>query len=83
LNDNDAEIRAVRAQQLLDDEVLQEALRALEAHALQTALRAKTYDPHEAVSAISHLKAAHAIRSQLESLITTGKLQGRKPVQVA
>jgi hypothetical protein len=79
----DIQIRAARAQQLLDDEVLNEAMDAVLNQALSFALRAALSDPTECVAAIADLQAAHDLQESLRSFVTAGKAAERKPFKVA
>jgi hypothetical protein len=79
----DIQIRAARAQQLLDDEVLNEAMDAVLDQALSFALRAALSDPTECVAAIADLQAAHDLQESLRSFVTAGKAAERKPFKVA
>jgi hypothetical protein len=79
----DIQIRAARAQQLLDDEVLNEAMDAVLDQALSLALRAALSDPTECVAAIADLQAAHDLQESLRSFVTAGKAAERKPFKVA
>jgi hypothetical protein len=82
MSDEDVTIRAARAKQLLEDEVLNGAMANLMADALARAL----LTPLEAtgcIAAIAALQAANSASEQLQSFITAGKAAERKPYKVA
>jgi hypothetical protein len=79
----DVTIRAARAQQLMDDEVFNEAMDSVLDQALSAALRAALNDSTECVAAIANLQAAHDLQETLRSFVTAGKAAERKPYKVA
>jgi hypothetical protein len=79
----DVTIRAARAEQLLADEVLGEALTALFQEAVDAALRTDLSKPDECVAAVAAIKACSGAILQLKSFITSGKAAERKPFKVA
>jgi hypothetical protein len=78
----DASVRAERAQQLLDDELLTEALDTLERDAVGTALQAE-FKGEDCIAVVAYLQAAYSVRQQLKSVLTTGKAQEQKRPAVA
>jgi hypothetical protein len=79
----DVTIRAARAEQLLQDEVFNEAMDSVLDQALSAALRAVLSDPTECVAAIANLQASHYLQEILRSFVTAGKAAERKPYKVA
>jgi hypothetical protein len=79
----DVTIRAARAEQLLQDEVLGEALTAMFQEAVDAALRTDLSKPDECVAAVAAIKACSGMGLQLKSFITSGKAAERKPFKVA
>jgi hypothetical protein len=66
------EDRAVRAQQLLDDDLLKEILDRLEKDSVNTALGAN-FEPDKCVSAVAYMQAAFEIRQRLQSAANSAK----------
>jgi hypothetical protein len=79
----DVTIRAARAEQLLEDEVLQEALDAMIKGALAEAVTTDLSNPTECVAAIASIQAACDFQDSLKSFVTAGKAAERKPFKVA
>jgi hypothetical protein len=79
----DVTIRAARAQQLLEDEVLQEALDAMIKSSLAEAMTTDLSNPTECVAAIASIQAAGDFQDSLKQYITAGKAAERKPYKVA
>jgi hypothetical protein len=79
----DIQIRAARAQQLLDDEVLKEALEVIAADAFFRAGTANLADASECVAAIAAIQAATSLEYGLRKFVTDGKAVERKPFKVA
>jgi DNA repair protein RadC len=80
---DDVAIRAARAQQLLEDEVLNEAMEALHEDAIEIVLRADLASAERCVAAVSYLQATNALIDKLRSFVTAGKAAERKPYKVA
>jgi hypothetical protein len=59
------EDRAVRAQQLLDDDLLKEILDRLEKDAVNTAL-GTSFEPQNCVSAVAYMQAAFEIQAAVK-----------------
>jgi hypothetical protein len=83
MNQEDTQIRAARAEQLLDDEVLKEALETIAADALFKAGTANLADPKECVAAIAAIQAITSLEYELKKFVTDGKAAQRKPHIVA
>lgn len=66
--------RAIRAQQLIDDEVLNAALARLENDAIDDLASADLSDGLALQRYTAALQAARALKANLSSLVTTGKL---------
>jgi hypothetical protein len=79
----DAEIRAARAEQLLEDEVLQKALDGVTSDALLKAGMASLSDASECIAAIAALQAAASFNGKLREFVTAGKPTGRNKIYVA
>jgi hypothetical protein len=79
----DATIRASRAEQLLADETLNEALDAQSASVLSRLLRADLRDNVECVAVVAALQASQGFKEELRSFIISGKAAERKPFKVA
>jgi hypothetical protein len=79
----DVQIRAARAQQLLEDEVLVEALNGITKDALYRAGTASLASSSECIAAIAYLQATADIHNKLNEFITAGKAAERKPYKVA
>jgi hypothetical protein len=79
----DVEIRAARAQQLLDDEVLAEALQGYVTDVVARLLRADLKDTAECVASVAAFQASQEFQNQLRSFVTAGKAAERKPFKVA
>jgi hypothetical protein len=79
----EASIRATRAQQLLDDEVLQEALAEIQADAKFKALNTDLSNQSQCVEAIAQIQAAETMLTILRAYITAGKAEQRKPFKAA
>ncbi len=75
--------RAANAQQLLDNELLTEALGRVEKAAIEALAGADVSDARALQRATAELQAARALRADLQSLVRTGKLSERTPLAVA
>lgn len=80
---SDAQIRAVGAQQLLENETFHEAMNAVEADAVAALAAADLADPASLIRATADLQAVHRVRAYVQSLVTTGKVSARTPPAVA
>jgi phosphosulfolactate phosphohydrolase-like enzyme len=79
----DVTIRAARAQQLIEDEVLEEGLSGVVADALYAVANADLSNQAECVAAVAAFQAAEAFSGKLKQYITSGRATGRKPFKVA
>jgi hypothetical protein len=79
----DVTIRAARAEQLLDDEVLVEALHGYVTDVIARLLRADLKDAAECVASVAAFQASQEFQNQLRSFVTSGKAAERKPFKVA
>jgi hypothetical protein len=79
----DVTIRAARAEQLLEDEVLREALDSITGDALFKSGTANLADAAECIAAVAALQAAGSLGVKLREYITAGKAAERKPYKVA
>jgi hypothetical protein len=79
----DVTIRAARAQQLLDDEVLNEALHGYVTDVAARILRADLKDAAECVASVAAYQASQEFLTRLRSFVTSGKAAERKPFKVA
>lgn len=79
----DRRTRAARAQQLLDDDVLRDALDAVETDAIDRLASADVADTLALQRHAAALQAARAVRANLTSHINTGRLSEREPPAVA
>jgi hypothetical protein len=80
------EYRAMKAQQLMDDEVLQDAFATLEQAAYRDALAMSSWHPFANTKRrhlLERIKIIHQLRSELESVIATGKAAARPRSGVA
>lgn len=66
------EVRAMRAQALLDDETFQEALAAIESDAVDALTRSNVADPAALIEHTALLQAVRAVRRHVESIVTNG-----------
>jgi hypothetical protein len=78
----DVTIRAARAEQLLADEVFNEAMALLITEAMSRAL-VTPLEGSPCIAAVAAIQAANAVSEQLRSFITAGKAAERKPFKVA
>ena len=83
MNNEDAQIRAARAQQLLEDETLHEVLATLMDDAVLNATLAPLDDPARCVAAVATLQAVREFEDKLRSFVTSGRAAQRKPHVVA
>jgi hypothetical protein len=83
MNDEDVRIRAARAEQLLQDEVLSSAFMAQTEAILARLLQASLSDPTQCVAAVAAFQASQEFKDQLQSYITSGKSAGRNRIYVA
>jgi hypothetical protein len=79
----DIQIRAARAEQLLEDEVFQEAMNSSMGDALEAAGRVDLDNAAGCIAAIAALQAIGAFQNKLRGYITAGKASERKPFKVA
>jgi hypothetical protein len=79
----DIQIRAARAQQLLEDEVLIEALISLSQDAADRVDAASLRDGAECIAAVAAAQAAANFAGKLKEFVTAGKVVERKPHRVA
>jgi hypothetical protein len=79
----DVTIRAARAQQLLEDEVLQEAVATLIDDAWYGAIATPLSDTQKCVAAVASIQAISDFESRLRQFVTDGKVAERKPYKVA
>jgi hypothetical protein len=79
----DVTIRAARAQQLLEDEVLREALKELNDDAATNALVTPLNHPEKCVAAVAAIQAVGEFEAKLLQYINAGKAAERKPYKVA
>jgi hypothetical protein len=79
----DVMIRAARAEQLRDDEVLREAMSSIMGDALEQAGRVSLDDAARCIAAVAALQAVGAFENKLREFITAGKAAERKPFKVA
>lgn len=75
--------RGIRAQQILDDEILVEALNRLEADAVDALASADLSDGQALIRHAAELKAARTFRDDLKSLVQTGERATTRPTAVA
>lgn len=80
--------RGIRAEQLLDDEILRATLDRLEADAVDTLARTDVADYAALQRAVAALQATRTFRDELTTLIRTGRLaadrlDGEPPRSVA
>jgi hypothetical protein len=80
---DDVNIRGARALQLLEDEVLQEAITGMVEDAWAVALRADLRNPANCIAAIATVQATDRFKDQLKEYVTAGKAAERKPYKVA
>jgi Arc/MetJ-type ribon-helix-helix transcriptional regulator len=79
----DVTIRAARAEQLLADEVLREALKEMNDDAAINATVTPLNDAAKCVAAVAAIRAAGEFEAKLLQYITAGKAAERKPYKVA
>jgi hypothetical protein len=75
-NPQDAESRAVRASQLLDDPILMTAFDLVEANAIEAALAATDDDTRR--HATDRVTIARAVRAEIEGIVTNAKSAARE-----
>lgn len=80
---SDAQIRAIGAQQLLENETFHEAMNAVEAEAVAALASADLANPASLIRATADLQAVRRVRSYVESMVTTGKVSARTAPAVA
>jgi hypothetical protein len=80
---DDVTIRAARAQQLLEDEVLSEALQSISVDAMSALMLTDLKDPAACIAAVAAAKATGNFEVKLKEYITAGKAAERKPYKVA
>jgi hypothetical protein len=83
MRDEDIQIRAARAQQLIEDEVLVEAVDKITLAALERAARADLSDAAECVACVAAIQATNNFVADLKSFVTSGRAAERKPFKVA
>jgi hypothetical protein len=79
----DIQIRAARAQQLLEDEVLAEAIISLSQDAADRVDIADLSNAAQCIAAVASAQAAANFVSKLKGFVTSGKAAERKPFKVA
>lgn len=79
----DHRARAMRAEQLLGDEILAEALAEIEGAALEALANADVSDFQALQRHTAELQAARAVRDRLKSLIAQPKFSDRQTPSVA
>jgi|tagenome__1003787_1003787.scaffolds.fasta_scaffold13787488_1 hypothetical protein len=79
----DVRIKAARAEQLLEDEVLTEAMEGIIRDALFHAGTVSLANAPECIGAIAALQAAGDLNRKLREYVTAGKAAERKPFKVA
>jgi hypothetical protein len=79
----DVTIRAARAEQLLEDEVLQRALTNLRDDAWFRAVSTPLSDPEKCVGALAAIQATSDFESRLREFVLDGRVAERKPFKVA
>jgi hypothetical protein len=79
----DIQIRAARAQQLLADEVLNEAIISLSQDAADRVEIADLSNAAQCIAAVASAQAAANFVSKLREFVTAGKAAERKPFKVA
>jgi hypothetical protein len=80
---DDVTIRAARAKQLLEDEVLQETFQSLNQNALDTIVLTDIKDAAACIAAIAKAKAVADFELKFREYVTAGKAAERKPYKVA
>jgi hypothetical protein len=79
----DIQIRAARAEQLLEDEVLIEAFGGYNKDALARLLMVDLSNPTDCVAAVASFQASQEFIEKLRGYVTYGKAAERKPYKVA
>jgi hypothetical protein len=79
----DHRARAIRAEQLLGDELLTEALAEIETAALEALASANVSDFPALQRHTAELQAARAVRDRLKSIVTQTKFSDREAPSVA
>lgn len=79
----DHRARAIRAEQLLGDELLTEALAEIEGAALEALASADVSDFPALQRHTAELQAARAVRDRLKSIVTQTKFSDREAPSVA
>lgn len=79
----DHRARAIRAEQLLGDELLTEALAEIEGAALEALASADVSDFPTLQRHTAELQAARAVRGKLKSIVEQPKFSDRAPPAVA
>jgi hypothetical protein len=79
----DIQIRAARAEQLLEDEVLQKALANLRNDAWFRAVSTPLSDSEKCIGALAAIQATSDLESRLREFVLDGKVAERKPYKVA
>jgi hypothetical protein len=80
---DDVTIRAARAQQLLEDEVFNEAFLSLNQDAFDTIVLTDIKDAAACIAAVAKAKAVADFELKFREYITAGKASERKPYKVA
>jgi hypothetical protein len=81
--DDDVEINAARAEQLSQDELLQNILATMMHDALNVVDNTDLGNQPECVAAVARIQAAHDFMNRLRGIVTAGKAAKRKPHVVA
>jgi hypothetical protein len=81
--DDDVEINAARAEQLIQDELLQNILATMMHDALNAVDTTDLGNQPECVAAVARIQAAHEFMDRLKGIVTAGKAAKRKPFKVA
>jgi hypothetical protein len=79
----DVTIRAARAQQLLEDEVLVEAFKGLSQDVAERVFRADLKDAAACIAVVAAAQAINDFELKLREYVTAGKAAERKPYKVA
>jgi pyruvate carboxylase len=79
----DVTIRAARAKQLLEDEVMMEAFSGCSHDAAMRVLAADLKNPCDCIAAVAEAKATANFEMKLREFITAGQSAVRKPFVVA
>jgi hypothetical protein len=81
--EDDVEINAARAEQLIQDELLQNVLTTMMHDALNAVDHTDLGNQTECVAAVARIQAAHDFMNRLKGIVTAGKAAKKKPFVVA